>query len=494
MNDSKDRREFIRLMLLAGFGACLPACVHVATDEKKEKQIPKATSSKELLKDTIAEIEEKTKSGNVIYFKKEDEEFENLSLDYNLAVPKQPAMIALCKNTAGVAEAVQYAINNDLKVAVKSGGHSFENFSSINGGLQINLSLLNSIEWEGEHVKLGPACLLKDIYDAVLPKKRLLPAGSCGTVGIGGLTLGGGYGFFSRKYGLTCDHLVAATMVDGQGKIHELKEGDELMWGLKGGGNGNFGVVTEMKFTTRKAPTSFTRHRFKAYKLDKDRTKELLQAYFQYSAQLPETCFAAFVLNYKTMVLLITNYGKASVALDEMLEKFKEISDDTSIGSPRDLAKSLRNYYGVDHPIPFKNASAGYYQDYETIAPFIDEVLDLVFRKRGLIYQINTLGRAIDSAEFKANSSYPHREMPYLSELQTYWEDYQDPTQLLSTFDEIQEVIYNAGVRKQYRNYPNIRFKDWESSYYGDNYMQLQALKRQYDPDDLFTHAQTVKL
>src|SRR6202012_2301429 len=106
---------------------------------------------------------------------------------------KFPLVIALCKNTQGVSEAVLYAKQNNLPIAVKSGGHSMEGFSCNNGGMVINLSLLNKVEWvDKETINVGPGCTLSNLYDNILPKGRILPGGSCGSVGIGGLVLGGG--------------------------------------------------------------------------------------------------------------------------------------------------------------------------------------------------------------------------------------------------------------------------------------------------------------
>lgn len=489
MKEQKDRRDFIKLMAVAGLSLYLPSC---STDASQNAESSKNKTRGQ--KENIDEIEEALLSNNVTYFQKTDELFDELNQGFNLGVRKIPSLIALCVNTKGVAEAISYARIEGLKVAVKSGGHSFENFSSIEEGLQINLSLMNSVTWNDETtVTIQPSCTLKEMYDELLPENRIIPAGSCGGVGIGGLTLGGGYGFFGRKYGLTCDSLIEAKLVDGMGDIHTTKNGDELMWALKGGGNGNFGVVTEFTFKTHPAPDGFTRHRFKAYKLDKTRTKKLLQAYFNYSARLPETCFVAFVLNYKTLVLLITNYGDDNEALDEMVSVFKELSDNASIGTKMNLAESLRNYYGIEYPIYFKNASAGYYKNYETIESSIDQVLDVVFKKRGFIYQINTLGGNIDNPEFEINSCYPHRKIPYLSELQYYWNEGDNPEELLQSFDEIQNILYNNGIREQYRNYPNLGFKDWEIAYYGEYYDRLQRIKNKYDPSDLFNHEQTIK-
>ncbi|RCL77257.1 MAG: FAD-binding oxidoreductase [Flavobacteriales bacterium] len=488
MTWKKDRRDVVKLLLAGGLSLYIPACQSSNRKKEAEGKAPRK-------KDSGSEIEEALHSNNVTFLQKADEQFNELNQGFNLAVGKIPALIALCANTEGVAEAIGFARKQGLKVAVKSGGHSFENFSSINDGMQINLSLMNEVRWIDEKtVKIQPSCTLREMYDAILPKGRMIPAGSCGGVGVGGITLGGGYGFFARKFGLTCDLVSEATFVDGNGKTHHVKKGDDLMWALKGGGNGNFGVVTDFTFKTFPAPDSFTRHRFKAYKLDKIRTKELLQTYFKYSKNLPESCFAAFVLNYKTLVLLITNYGPRNEALDDMIDTFSALCDDASIGEPKNLAVSLKNYYGIEYPIYFKNASAGYYENYETIASSIDQVLDIVFRKRGLIYQINTLGGNINNPEFEKESCYPHRSSPYLSELQYYWDEKKDPTALLKSFDEIQNILYENGIRKQYRNYPSLGFKDWEKAYFGDGNERLQQIKRKYDPENIFEHEQSVRL
>ena len=82
--------------------------------------------------------------------------------------------------------------------------------------------------------------------------------------------------------------------------------------------------------------------------------------------------------------------------------------------------------------------------------------------------------------------------MPYLSELQCYWEEGQNPKQLLTSFEEIQKTLYSNGIRKQYRNYPSLGFQEWHTAYYGDNYERLSKLKAKYDPDNLFSHEQTI--
>ncbi len=490
----EDRRRIIKTLVLAGFGIHLVGC------SSEPAPLPEKSSTKTKPiepEKLVEEIEEKTTSNNVVYLTKEDEQFDSLATYFNKHTQKSPAIIALVSNTEGVAEAIAYAKEQGLPVSVKSGGHSFEQFSSNNGGLVINLSLLNTVEWKDDNeVEIGPACLLKEMYDELLPKKRILPAGSCGTVGVGGLTLGGGYGFFARKYGLTCDNLVGVTFVDGNGKIHELSGNHELLWALRGGGNGNFGVATSFRFKTHPAPNHFSYTRLKAKQLDRERARTLLETWFENAHQLPEDCFSAFVLNGKSLTILITHFETASPKLKEMVDALTELCDSVTSKRNSDVAGALKNYYGIQHPIYFKNASAGYYSNFSDIEGCIDEVLEKVVSTPGLIYQVNTLGGAINTSEYSEKSSYPHRSYHYLSELQSYWNEGQDAKRdrYLTEFEAIQHLFYENGNRAQYRNYPSIGFKDWESAYFGENYERLQAIKQTYDSDNTFRYPQSVKL
>nr|MBP6731926.1 FAD-dependent oxidoreductase [Chitinophagales bacterium] len=246
------RKEFIQLLGVLGTGWVLQSC-NQATKPGAVAKIEKADS-------TIAEAAaELFDSGDAVYIKRGEEQYDTLRQGFNKRIEKYPSVIAVCKNTNGVVEAVKYARKHRMKVAVKSGGHSIEGFCVNDGGLVIHLGLMNKLEWLNDiDVKLQPACRLSEIYDALLPKARLIPAGSCGSVGIGGLALGGGYGFFSRTYGLACDSLKEVTLVDGYGNIHSSKQDAELLWACKGGGNGNFGIVTEMVFETHDAPALFS--------------------------------------------------------------------------------------------------------------------------------------------------------------------------------------------------------------------------------------------
>ncbi len=468
------RKEFLKLAILSNL-ALLAKPLDLLAHPKTLPALPLASNS------------------NVTYYKKGEGPYETLRKGFNKRINKYPAVIALCNNTNGVAEAVQHAAQNNWPVAIKSGGHCMEGFSVNNNGLVINLSPMKTIEWVDSYtIKVGPGCTLADLYKELLPKGKILPGGSCAGVGIAGLVLGGGYGLMARLFGLTCDSLLQVTMVDGKGQIHNSANDPQLLWACKGGGNGNFGVITELVFKVHKAPATLQSFRFKSYKLNSKRALGLLQQWFTITEQLPPACFSAFVLNGKTAYILLTNSSKHTDAVKTAVAQLAAISDKTTQTKPVVLASALKVFYGRTEPMYFKNASAGLYKDFAQIAPFIEQAIQTVLTTPGMIYQVNTLGGNIVNATFEAGSAFAHRAYPYFSELQTYWDTEKQGGRLLERFKQVQGIFNSNGITAQYRNYPDMDFANYNSLYYGSNYPQLQAVKVKYDPNNVIRHEQSV--
>ena len=447
--------------------------------------------------DTLARLETggAGTADNVIFYKQGSAQYEILRKGFNKRINKYPAVIALAKNTAGVVEAIRYAAQQNLPVAIKSGGHSMEGFSCNDGGMVINLSGMKTTSWMSNgRLLVQPGCLLAQLYDTLLSKNRYVPGGSCGSVGIGGLTLGGGYGLLSRKYGLTCDNLEEVTMVDGSGNIVNSAADPELLWACRGGGNGNFGVITEMKFKTYPAPATMQSFRFRAFKTDAVRMKKITQQWFLLTQNLPVSCFSALVLSAKTVYILLTNIAAHTAEVEKVVQQLTNLTDKKTATRPVPLAQALKVFYAEDHPIFFKNASAGLYKSFDDISNCIDAVLDITRNTPGMIYQINTLGGNIQSSDAEKASAFPHRACNYFSELQTYWETTSQGNRLQQRFEAVQAVFSDNGIRTQYRNYPDIHFKDWEQLYYGANYERLQRVKAKYEPDNRIRHEQSVRL
>ena len=434
-----------------------------------------------------------TSNENVVFYSKIDANYETLRKGFNKRINNYPHTIALCNNTVGVAEAIAYAKKNNLKVTVKSGGHCMEGFSSLTDGLVINLSLLNTIDFiDANTIKVGPACTLKKIYETLLPKGKYLPGGSCQTVAIGGLTLGGGYGLLSRKYGLTCDSLKELTMVNGNGEIINTKNDAELLWACKGGGNGNFGAVTEMIFNVQKAPATLQSFKFRNQKVDIIKAKEICAKWFELSKTLPDSCFSAFIFNGRTTYILLTNVNQNNETVNNFIKTFTALSTKVTNNKPQPLAQALKNYYAEANPITFKNASAGLYKNYSEIESILEEVFTQVKNRPGILYQVNTLGGKIQNDLLEQDSSFAHRDCFYFSELQAYWDSPNVANKYLVAFENIQKLFASKGITAQYIKYPDINFKNTDSLYYGKNIERLQVVKNKQDATNIFAAPQSL--
>ncbi|HNF72144.1 MAG TPA: FAD-binding oxidoreductase [Chitinophagaceae bacterium] len=430
---------------------------------------------------------------HVRYYSPLAESYNDLRAGFNSRINKHPVCIAVCHDVQGVQQAIKLAAYFHLAVSVKSGGHCMEGLSCGEGSMQIIVSGLNKISWLNEQEFLtGPGVRLFELYESMIPRGRILPGGSCATVGIGGLTLGGGYGILSRQFGLTCDHLKAVEMVDGSGRIRRSEEDRDLLWACKGGGSGQLGIITQMHFKTERAPKQLSSYRFRTSALNAARAKEQLKAWFHYSAQLPGEAFSAFLFNGNHSYILLTNTGKEE-AVRFFIEAMKPLHDRFSANRNTPLAQALKNYYGQPHPTRFKNASAGLYRSWQDVQKVADDIIEMVLKNRGMIFQWNTAGGNIQNERLERESCFPHRSYPYFSELQCYWDDEVAGKRLMQRFVDLQTILKEKGFTDQYRNYPALEFENYAQQYYGKYLARLQELKQRYDPGNVIRHEQSIR-
>lgn len=247
------RRTFCTSTLSAGIAAALPTSSLLAQLRAMTAvpgEIQAVTSDgKELSVEPAAAMELANRLDGALLFPGDDR-YESARKVWNGMIDRHPAMIAMCASVEDVSEAVKFAAERSLLLAVRGGGHSFPGKSVCEKGLMINLSGMNNVEVDPDArvARVQGGALLGQLDGATLQHELATTAGVVSHTGVGGFTLGGGMGRTDRVWGLAIDNLLGATLVTADGRIREVGPADDpdLYWAIRGGG-GNFGVATEFR-------------------------------------------------------------------------------------------------------------------------------------------------------------------------------------------------------------------------------------------------------
>lgn len=225
-----------------------------------------------------------------------DKGYEQSRKVYNAMIDRKPRLIVQCADVADVIASVRFARETGLRIAIRGGGHNVAGLALCDDGLVIDLSRMRGLRVDGEHntVRAGGGCVWGDVDHATHAFGLAVPSGFISTTGVAGLTLGGGIGYLTRKYGLTIDNLLEADVVlaDGSFRVANRSENVDLFWALRGGG-GNFGVVTSFLFRTHPVHTVTGGPMF----WELDQAGDLLRWYREFipNAPLEASCFFAFL-------------------------------------------------------------------------------------------------------------------------------------------------------------------------------------------------------
>jgi FAD/FMN-containing dehydrogenase len=221
-----------------------------------------------------------------IVIQRNDPEYAEACKLYNGMIDKRPLAIARCVDVADVMIAVKHAREKHLLLAVRGGGHNGPGLGSCDDGLVIDLSPMKGVHIDPATrlVQVGPGCTQGDMDHATHAFGLAVPAGIVSTTGVGGLTLGGGSGYLTRKYGLTIDNLVEADVVlaDGSFLTANGTQNEDLFWGLRGGG-GNFGVVTRFVYRAHPVSTVYAGPIF----WDQSKAREIMRWYRNFLPKAP---------------------------------------------------------------------------------------------------------------------------------------------------------------------------------------------------------------
>jgi FAD/FMN-containing dehydrogenase len=420
----------------------------------------------------------------------------------------QPASIA------DIRQVVVWADRTRVPLAVRSGGHSYAGYSTTTG-LVVDMRQFGAIHLDkaAGTVTIGGGTRLIDVESTLARQQLAIPTGSCATVGIGGLAQGGGVGFASRAYGTTSDNVVALGIVtaDGRYRTVNAKQNPDLFWACRGGGGGNFGIVTHFVFRVHPGPD------VSYFFADWDWTQatEVVQAWQRFAPHAPDGLFS--ICNLKTGVTgprlqVFGQFLGSQSKLDAVLKPLTQATGATpTLGSSSYLDAQMR-WAGclgktVDQCHLVGETPGGTLQRSAFVgkSDYFDKVLSSAgvrmittwierAQSDGLSGSLllDSLGGAINRVPAAA-TAFVHRGSLNSGQ---YFAGWADPSKAAPTLQWSRDFYsamrpYVSGFA--YQNYIDHDLAGWAHAYYGTNYERLQHVKKQVDPEGLFRFAQGIK-
>ncbi|MFF4354690.1 FAD-dependent oxidoreductase [Streptomyces sp. NPDC001530] len=431
----------------------------------------------------------------------------------------KPAAVAYVAHAADIRTTMDYARAHGIKVSIRNGGHSYAGWSSGNGRLVIDVSKLNKIRASANEAVVGAGSKLIDVYRTLAAKGVTIPAGSCPTVGVSGLTLGGGHGVVSRAYGLTCDSLTQATLITADGKVLTANATDhkDLFWALRGAGNGNFGVVTELRFKTHPAPQAVSAYMTWPWA----KAAAVVKAWQEWGPDQPDeiwsSCHLANAAGGTPTVSIaafsLGTYGELQNAVDRLADKIGSPARSVSL-KKRSYEDSMEVYAGcssfpTDAQCHLPGSTPGRSpqgalgrETYAARSDFFDRsistagvqtLLNQISSVRGGAGSIalTALGGAINRVA-PTSTAFVHRRSRMLAQYIASWQAGTSGTTAQSWLTTAHTAMSRHASGAAYQNYTDPTLANWRKAYYGDAATRLTTLKNQYDPNRFFTFPQAL--
>ncbi len=418
---------------------------------------------------------------------------------WNAMIDRKPAIIARCTGVADVRAAVNFARENRLLTAIHGGGHNIAGNAVCDGGLMIDLSLMKSVRVEPENnlVHVEPGATLGDLDHETQAFGLATPLGVNTTTGVAGLTLGGGFGWLSRKHGLTVDNLSAADVVTADGRLLRANEWEheDLFWALKGGG-GNFGVVTRFEFKLHPVgPLVYSG--LVVYSLDE--AEPVLKKYREYASKLGNDTSVWVILRKAPPLPFLPEavHGKEVVVL-ACFHAGDPAEGEKVIAPARKLGKVLGEYLGTQPYTAWQGAfdplltpGARNYWKSHNFTALTDATIDVAVRYASQLPSdeceifFGLLGGEVNNKAVE-ETAYPHRNAEYVMNVHGRWQSASDDEGCVSWARGLYKDMIPYATGGVYVNFLTADETDRVQAAYGKNYKRLRQTKEAYDPTNLF--------
>lgn len=427
---------------------------------------------------------------------------------YNTRFNNQhPEAVVRVRDVADVQAVMRWADRFNVKIRARSGGHSYAGYSTTNDGVVVDLRGLQRIRTSNgnRRVTVGAGVGLIQMYSALAKKGLTVPGGSCPTVGITGLALGGGMGFASRKYGLTCDNLTGVSIVTPDGKFLKVdrKNRPGLLWACQGGGGGNFGIVTSLTFKTHRVGSAS--YYFASWPWSQ--ASAALAAWQHLTEEAPpELCpFFSFLTGGSSpKVHSEGQFFGSQRELRKVLKLLREVDGiQLTIGS-KSYGSLMKHWAGCD------NESLKSCEKPDRSAFFASS--DYVRKRLGSKGRAAMI-RAIEQRQAEGGSgailldgyggkinkvkpratAFVHRDQLYCIQYYSQTASKSERKGASEWIKEARRHMKNHVSGQAYQNYIDPRLKDWKRAYYGKNYERLVDVKTRYDPDNRLRFPQGIR-
>ncbi|MGF6820035.1 FAD/FMN-containing dehydrogenase [Paraburkholderia atlantica] len=425
-----------------------------------------------------------------------DPDYDDARRVWNGTVDKRPAMIIYCADADDVVAAVRFARSIDSRVAVRSGGHNVAGLSVCDAGIVIDLSRMKQIDVDADRrvVRAEAGLKLGEFDRATLAHGLATTTGVISDTGLAGLTLGGGFGKLGRKYGLTCDNLVAVEMVmaDGKKLLATDSKHPDLFWAVRGGG-GNFGIATAFYLRLHPLDPELL---VCSLLYPFEQARAALRFYDQFARNAPDevSADAAFVTNPsgERFFSITACYVGAPEAGRQVLETLMESG--SSVDRRLERLPYLQIQSNGDGAFP---RGRRYYWKAQFLKEIDDGAIDAVLgayqrspsRSSLLVFQ--HVGGAIARVAGSA-TAYQHRDACFDCFPVAMWDEPAEDAVNVQWARSIWEALRPYSFGGVYANNLGDEGDERVKEAYGDNYSRLASIKRQYDPDNFFRMNQNI--
>jgi len=425
---------------------------------------------------------------------------------WNAMIDRRPAVIVQCAAADDVLPAISYARENGLEVSIRGGGHNIAGSALCDNGVLIDLSNMKtvSVDAQNRRASVEPGATLGDFDKAVQAHGLATPTGINSTTGIAGLTLGGGFGWLTRKYGMTIDNLASADMVTADGRKKHVSEDEnaDLFWAIRGGG-GNFGVVTRFEFALYPVGPEILAGLL-VFPLNQ--AKQVLQKYREFVKSAPEDLNIWAVLRKAPPLPFLPEnvHGKGVIVLavfyaGDTKEGEKLIDPLRGFGDPYGEHIGAMPYAQWQQAFdPLLTPGARNYWKSHNFTQLNDDALDSIieFADKLPSPQCEIFVGLIAGIANRVPSdamAYGHRDAKFVLNVHGRWDEAaQDKTCIAwaRAFFEASKPYASAGA---YVNFMTGDESDRVAAAYGANYSRLKEIKKKYDPENVFHNNQNIK-